>query len=177
MREDPNVGNNCKGHNFMTLQLHAKVEPRSWIIDFICSNHMMGDKDDPITLEKYDGGSIKFTKEKSTLICGIGISIDGKKKIDGVYYVEDLRHGLLSVSQMCNRGYEIVFIDTKCMIKKGKLIKLVAEGIMTSGNVYYIDDKSGNRCYLIQSSECWLWNKIMGHVNFNNMIKINKFKE
>lgn len=36
--------------------LHAKVEFKSWIIDFGFSNHMTSDKGKFIKLEKYDGG-------------------------------------------------------------------------------------------------------------------------
>lgn len=81
--------------------LHAKVEPKAWIIDFGCSNHMIGDKGKLIYLEKYDGGSVKFAGEEATPICGKGsITIDGKHKIDDVYYVKGLGHNLLSVSQL-----------------------------------------------------------------------------
>lgn len=34
---------------------------------------------------------------------------------------------------MCNRHYEVIFINTSCMIRKGKTRKLVAEGIRTIG--------------------------------------------
>lgn len=44
--------------------LHAKVEPRSGIIDYGCLTHMIGDKDKFITLRKYDGGSMKYTERK-----------------------------------------------------------------------------------------------------------------
>lgn len=79
--------------------LHDKVEPRSWIIDSRFSNNMSRNKDNFITLKKYDCGSIKFVGEEVALIYGIGsISIEGKHKTDGIYYVKGLRNSLLSVS-------------------------------------------------------------------------------
>lgn len=57
---------------------------------------------------------------------------------------------------MCNRGYEVVFIETRGMIIKCRIGKLVEEGIGTSGNVYYIKEKSGNICYLSRRNKCWL---------------------
>lgn len=66
--------------------LHAKVEPRTWIIDIRCSNHMTGDKEKFINLKKYDGGSVKSIGEEATPICRMGsILIDGKHKTDDVY--------------------------------------------------------------------------------------------
>lgn len=85
----------------MKTALQAKVEAKAWIIDFRCLNHMAGDKGNFIDFEKYDGGSVKFVGEEVAPICGKGtISIDGKHKIDDVYYVKGLRHNLLSVNQM-----------------------------------------------------------------------------
>lgn len=43
--------------------LHAKVEPKAWIFDSGCSNHVIGDIKKFIEFEKYDGGSIKFVGE------------------------------------------------------------------------------------------------------------------
>lgn len=90
--------NNKKSEREKTA-LHAKVEPRAWIFDYGCSNHMNGDKDKFINLKKYDGGLVKFAGEEATPICGVGsISIDGKHKTNNVYYIEGMRHSLLSVS-------------------------------------------------------------------------------
>lgn len=44
------------------VSLHAKVEPNAWIINFGCSNNMMGDKGKFINFEKYDGGSVKLSR-------------------------------------------------------------------------------------------------------------------
>lgn len=86
--------------------LHAKIESNTWIIDSRCSNHMTCDKDTFINLRKYDGGFLKFVGKDDVAIQGIGsISIDRKHNIDDVYYVEELRNSLLSVSQMCREGY------------------------------------------------------------------------
>lgn len=49
---------------------NAKVEPKTWIIDYGCSNHMVSDRDKFINLQKYDGGSTKFAGEELALICG-----------------------------------------------------------------------------------------------------------
>lgn len=55
-----------------------------------------------------------------------------------------MRHNLLSITQMCNNGYEVFFSKSRCVIRKGKSRRLVAEDVRTSGNVYYIKDKSGH---------------------------------
>lgn len=51
-----------------------------------------------ITLKKYDGGLMKLAGDEVAPICEIGsISIYGKHKTNGAYYVEGLTHSLLSV--------------------------------------------------------------------------------
>lgn len=65
--------------------LHAKVEPKAWIIDSSCSNCMTSDKGKFINLEKYDGGSVKFVGEEATPIFEKrSIIIDGKHKTNGL---------------------------------------------------------------------------------------------
>lgn len=107
--------------------LHAKVESRSWIIDSRCSNHMNKDKDKFIALEKYGGKSIKFVGEEAAPIYEIrSISING-------YYAEGLRHSLLSVSHICNRGYEVVFMEIGSMIRKGRTRNLATKELRQVG--------------------------------------------
>lgn len=99
--------------------LHAKVEQKAWIIDSGCSNHMTNNKEKFINLEKYDGESMKFTREEVAPFCVIrSITIDGNHKIIDVNYVEGLRHYLFNVTQMCNKGYEVAFSKFGCVIRK-----------------------------------------------------------
>lgn len=118
------------------IALHAKVESKAWIIDSRCSNCMTIDKGNFIDFKKYDGGFVKFVGEEVAPICGKWtISIDGKCKTDGVCYVKGSRHNLLSVSQMCSKGYKLIFHGSSCEIRKGSSRRLVVEGIRTNDNV------------------------------------------
>ena len=56
---------------------------------------------------------------------------------------------------------------------KGKLIGL---GKQTKGNVFYLD-LGDCSCFIAQIEESWLWHKRLCHVNFDNMVKIRKFKK
>lgn len=97
--EKKNALEKLKEEKIVKTTLHAKIEPNTWIIDSECPNHITSDKDRFINLKGYDSGSVKFVREDGATICGIGsVSIDGKHKTDDVYYVEGLRHSLLSVS-------------------------------------------------------------------------------
>jgi len=86
------------------------AKTKSWYLDGGCSRHMTGDKKEGrlVTFGNNDKGQIK------------GKCIIGKKdsaKIEDVQYVEDLKHNLLSISQLCDSGYEVVFKPNICIVK------------------------------------------------------------
>lgn len=143
------VENNENPMNEKT-SLHAKVEPKVWLINSRCSNHIISDNENFIYFEKYDGGLAKFACEEVAPIFGKGtISIDGTHKNGDVYYVKGLMQYLFSVIEMCSKGYKLIFRWSRCEIKKGSSRRLVAKGIRTNGNVYYVNNNRGRNCILV----------------------------
>jgi hypothetical protein len=65
---------------------------------------MTGDKDKFLTLIKERDGSVSLKNDDSAKIIGKGTVIIGNKntKEKNVLLVEDMKHNLLSVSQMCD---------------------------------------------------------------------------
>ena len=76
---------------------------------------MTGDRDMFITLRKERYGSISFGNDDSAKIIGKGtVRIENKNtKAENVLLVEDLKHNLLSVSQMCDQGHKVTFDSQK----------------------------------------------------------------
>jgi hypothetical protein len=62
------------------------------------------DKDRVLTLRKERDGSVSFGNDDSAKIIGKGTIIIGNKntKEENILLVEDVKHNLLSVSQMCD---------------------------------------------------------------------------
>jgi len=58
-----------------------------------------------------------------------------------VLFVEDLKHNLLSVSQVYDRGCEVVFTSKYCRIKTMDSGQLVEKGIRTKNNVYVLKEE------------------------------------
>jgi len=81
---------------------------------------MTGDKGVFLTLRKEIYGSISFQNDNSSIIIGRGTIIIGNKgtKKKNVLLVEDMKHNILSVSQMCDQGHKLVFDSPKCEIRK-----------------------------------------------------------
>ena len=54
-------------------------------------------------LKDYNGGYVNFAGDKGGKITGIGTVSNGKITLEQVHYVEQLKHNLMSVSQICDR--------------------------------------------------------------------------
>ena len=94
---------------------------------------MTGDQTKFLTLKEEKAGSVSFGDNVSTSIVGKGIvSLDnGKTKTQNVLYVKGLKHNILSVSQMCDQGYNLIFHSKGCEIRKATSGRLVANVIRT----------------------------------------------
>ena len=120
--------------------------------------------------------TITFINANSSKVLGKGIVILGKKDVakNNVLLIENMKHDLLNVSQMCDQGHILTFTSKYCKIRRensGKLVEIVSR---TPNNIYLVDEIKGERCCLGKEDESWLWHKRMGHVHFGNLIKIGK---
>jgi hypothetical protein len=81
---------------------------------------MTGDRDKFLTLRKGRKGSVSFRNDNSTKIIGEGTVRIGNrnKNPQNVLLVEDMKHNLLSVSQMCDQGHKVTFDSQKCEIRR-----------------------------------------------------------
>jgi hypothetical protein len=137
---------------------------------------MTGDRDKFLTLRKERDGSVSFRNDDSTKIIGKDIVRIGNKntKEENVLLVEDMKHNILSVSQMCDQGHKVTFNSQKCEIRKEGSGKLVATTVRTSSNIYVLSEIGNEKYCLGKEDESWLWHKIMGHIHFDNLFKVIK---
>ena len=77
--------------------LISQVEKKDWIIDSGCSHHMIGDMRKFVKFKNHDGGVFRVGNNVACQITGIGsITLDGKTHTDDVYFVDGIKHNLLS---------------------------------------------------------------------------------
>ena len=62
-------------------------------------------------------------------------------------YVDGLKHNLLSVSQMCDQGNEVVFRSNGCVVHELDTREIVIKGIRNPNNLY-IFKGAQQQCYL-----------------------------
>ena len=61
-------------------------------------------------------------------------------KEENVLLVEDMKHNLLSVIQMCDQGHKVTFDSQKCETRKDSSGKLIAATARTSSNIYVLSE-------------------------------------
>jgi hypothetical protein len=120
-------------------------------------------------LKKERDGSISYGNENSAKIIGKGtLKLRSKDAMaENVLPIEDMKHNMLSVSQMCDQGHRLVFDSNKCKMRKAELRKLVVTAIRTPSNIYVLNE-------IGKDDESWLWHRRMVHTNFDNLVKFNK---
>ena len=137
-----------------TLVTYVNKNDR-WIIDSGCSHHMKRDKCKFVTLNHYDGNSVRFGNDAPCLIKGkCSIKLTEKISCDNVYYVEGLNYNLLSVSQLNNLGCKFKFgkKTTKIYDTNGNLI---GKGDQTRSNLFYLDIEDAT-CLVVKFDDVWL---------------------
>jgi hypothetical protein len=145
-------------------------------VESVFSKHTTGDKNNFLTMKKERNGPVSFGNNHSTKTLGRGtINLRSKDvMVENVLFVEDMKHNLLSVSKMCDQGHTLQFDLEKCEIRKEGSDKLVKTMIKTPNNIYVLNEIGKERCFLGKRNESWLWHKRMGHMNFENIVKINR---
>ena len=97
----------------LLVQAALKVQRKKpfWILDSGCTSHMTGDKTKLNNMNNFNDGSVKFGNNDDAKIVGKGhVSLNGGKILcDNVLYVDGLKHNLLSVSQLCKDGHNVIF--------------------------------------------------------------------
>jgi hypothetical protein len=134
-----------------TLSLQAKQKKRGWYVESGCSKHMTGDRDKFLTLIKERDRSVSLGNDDSTKIIGKGTVRIGNKntKEKNVLLVEDMKHNILSVSQMCDQVHKVTFNSKKCKIGKEGLGKLIVASARTSSNIYVLSEIGNEKCCLV----------------------------
>jgi hypothetical protein len=100
---------------------------------------------------------------------------NGKGKSQDVLLVDALKHNFINVSQMCDRGCEVVFTSKDCKITSVNSGQVVAKGIRKENNVYVLkEDKE--EYHLRKHDEIWLWNRRLGHLKFYQLIKFKNLE-
>ncbi|KAJ0958119.1 putative RNA-directed DNA polymerase [Helianthus annuus] len=108
---------------------------------------------------------------------------NGVLSFENVNYVPELKHNLLSISQICDRGNSVHFTKKGCHVLKPGIVIPEDWFLMTAerkGNAYVIDMNKKPceeiTCLFSKISEHdgLLWHRRLGHVNMKNLNRLAK---
>ena len=134
---------------------------------------MTGEKDQLCDLIMGRGPPVTFGDNSKGRVIGKGNLMYNRIKIRDVSLVSNLKHNLLSISQLSEHGYTVSFTSSGCEIKDSTTNELKLKG-SRKGGLYFVDWNSGETgtCLVATSSVPnadyinWLWHKRLGHLNF-----------
>jgi len=154
----------------------GKIDGKHAVVDLDngCSKHMTGDKSMFVNIIFNQEGHVTYGDNNKGRILGRG-SIGDKSilLIHDILYVEGLKYNLLSISQLCYKGYPIIFKPNSCEIflPNSKEVMLIGKRI---NNVYLLDISSpcSVGCLLSKHDESWLWHRRIAHIHKNHLNKL-----
>ena len=123
-----------------------------WYLDSGCSRHMTGNKSLFQTLFEGKIGTVMFGDGSKSVIRGIGtVDILGLLVFEDVWYVAGLKANLLSISQICDNGLNVLFTKYECEILNGGG-DYMCIGVRIADNYYGITPSISNKCFSAKSS-------------------------
>ena len=109
------------------------------------------------------GENVTFGDGSKSQIKGKGtISLLGLPNISNALYVEGLKVNLLSISQICDQDFMVLFSKGKCLVLNEFGKKLIS-GICTLDNCYGLVPDADIVCNSIRLPNEDLWHQMMGH--------------
>ena len=103
-------------------------------------------------------GIVTFGNDNSSKVLGKGMVNLGSKNAatKDVLLIENMRHNLLIISQMCDQGLVLTFTSKDYKIRREDLGKLVATTSRTPNNIYILHEIKKEKCCLGREDESWL---------------------
>ena len=174
-----------EGNLFLACHNPKENNGDIWFVDSGCSNHMKGQRNRFDHIDESVKKPMRLGDDKTVQVEGQGnIVIEAKSSnktmMDGVYYIPGLAHNLLSVGQMMENGYSVLFEDSMCIIRRKLSNMLVAEIPMTKNRMFPFDVSYLNEFSLAANvsanDDSHLWHLRYGHLHFNGLKLLSQRK-
>jgi hypothetical protein len=105
------------------------------------------------------------------------IAITIEHLISKVLLVESLDYNLLSISQLCEMGYNCLFTNKGVTIFRRSDGSFAFKGVLR-GKLYLVDfipeEVELDRCLIAKTNMDWLWHQRLAYVGMRNLNKLQK---
>jgi hypothetical protein len=167
---------------FISSFMAHNEESEAWYIDSGCSTHMTSQEELFTRINDNYSGKVVFGDDRVSEVKGKGIvaipSLHGKKKfIDDTLLTPALKKNLLSIGQMMEQNYKLVFDNNECLIMdKLNHNAVVAREEMTEDRIFKLSFDSSKSQSLNATKEMnnKIWHLRMGHLNFQSLVLLRK---
>jgi len=128
-----------------------------------------------INIKWKPAGYVTYGDNNRGKILGVGnIERNNRVIIEDVLLVKGLKHSLLSISQLYDKGYKITFEPEQCLITDSKSAETILVGKRVS-NIYMLNVSSITsrmNCLLSRDDESWLWHRRLAHIHMHHLNRI-----
>ncbi|CAL9020204.1 unnamed protein product [Prunus brigantina] len=159
--------------NCTTIEIKTNGE---WYVDSGCSNHMIGNLELLVDVRTNVAGKVQMPTGTLVSVAGIGsLRIDtakGRKYIRDVMYLPGLKENLLSVGQMDEHGYCLVFGEGMCRVFDSPSMDYLIIKVQMKSNRCYPVSFLAEKQLLMKTSftqSTWIWHKRLGHLHFGGL--------
>jgi hypothetical protein len=139
---------------------------------------MMGERRMFTSFKKNDCKSdcITFSDNSQGKVLGFSkIAITTEHLISKFLLVESLDYNLLSISQLCEMGYNCLFTDKGVTVFRRNDGSFVFKGVLR-GKLYLVnfipEEVELDRCLIAKTNLGWLWHRRLAHVGIRNLHKL-----
>jgi hypothetical protein len=180
------LGSSKKTNSFICVLGHSPTDHEDQgYSDSGCSRYMTGNMSNLSNFQTIDGGYVTFGGGIGGKITGKGTIKTSKLDFEDVFYVQELKYNLFSVSQICDRKNNVLFTETECLVlspdfkmpdESQVLLKIPRKGNMYNVDMNNIVSKDALTCLFAKATldESMLWHRRLGHINFKTINKIVK---
>eukprot|EP00253_Pinus_taeda_P025810 PITA_25810 len=177
---------------FLACNMAEAKSEDIWLLDSGCSNHMTGNIALFSMLDQSVKSQVTLGTDSQVFVMGkrevnVFTRKGEKKTIADVYYVPRMKCNLLSIGQLVQKRYNVLFENDVCIIMdKAPSKRCIAKVKMTRRKMFPLrmkaDLKYGEEIAVVTQeafqsepkNENWLWHLRFGHLNFRGLNLLNR---
>ncbi|KAG8501714.1 hypothetical protein CXB51_004760 [Gossypium anomalum] len=149
----------------------------NWLVDSGCTYHMAANERLFKELDRSFASKIRIGNGNLIEAKGRGNVVintkSGNKVISNVLFVPDIDQNLLSVGQLVEKGYSLIFKNDLCIVEDSYGQELVT--VAMTDRCFMLDvNQLEKKAYTSLADDAGLWHRRFGHVNYKSLDQLHK---
>jgi len=148
-----------------------------WLVDSGCTHHMTHDKEIFREMDRSQVSKVRIGNGKLIAIKGNGIvaieSCTCTKLISDVLYVPNIDENLLSMGQLLDKGFKVIFENKQCLIKDANDNVIFSIKMRSKGFSFDLM-KEEQIAYPATVNSTEIWHKRLGHFHHAAVLNLQR---